>query len=109
MSHETIYEAFYLEPKGRLKDLGLSLPTGRTRRRKRTSPRENKANDWFVDKMILIDDRPDEVSQRVIPGHWEGDLILGARNKSAVITLVERVSRFVVLGQLPGRHDSTSV
>ena len=59
VSHETIYEAFYLEPKGRLKDLGLSLPTGRTVRRKRTSPRENKANDRFVDKMILIDDRPD--------------------------------------------------
>lgn len=109
VSHETIYEAFYLEPKGRLKDLGLSLPTGRIRRRKRSSPREDAANDRFVDKMILIDDRPEEVNERVIPGHWEGDLILGAHNKSAVITLVERVSRFVVLGHLPHRHDSTSV
>jgi len=109
VSHETIYEAFYLEPKGRLKDLGLTLPTGRIRRRKRTSPREDTASNRFVDKMILIDERPEEVNERVIPGHWEGDLILGARNKSAVITLVERVSRFVVLGHLPGRHDSTSV
>lgn len=109
VSHETIYEAFYLEAKGRLKDEGLTLPTGRVRRRKRTSPREDKANDRFVDKMILIDERPDEVDERVIPGHWEGDLILGARNKSAVITLVERVSRFVVLGHLPGRHDSMAV
>src|SRR5699024_3522802 len=107
--HETIYEAFYLEPKGRLKDLGLTLPTGRIRRRKRTSPREDTASNRFVDKMILIDERPEEVNERVILGHWEGDLILGARNKSAVITLVERVSRFVVLGHLPGRHDSTSV
>lgn len=72
VSHETIYEAFYLEPKGRFKDLGLTLPTGRVRRRKRTSPRENKASDRFVDKMILIDYRPDEVDERVIPGHWEG-------------------------------------
>lgn len=109
VSHETIYEAFYLEAKGRLNDEGLTLPTGRVRRRKRTSPREDKANDRFVDKMILIDDRPDEVNERVIPGHWEGDLILGAHNKSAVITLVERVTRFVVLGHLPGRHDSMAV
>lgn len=77
MSYETFYEAFCLEPKGRLEDLGLSLPAGREGRRKRTRPREDKDSD-----------RPNEVSQRVIPGHWEGDLILGACNKSAVITLV---------------------
>lgn len=77
MSYETFYEAFCLEPKGRLEDLGLSLPAGREGRRKRTRPREDKDSD-----------RPIEVSQRVIPGHWEGDLILGARNWSAVITLV---------------------
>lgn len=109
MSHENINEAFYLELKGRLKDLGLTLPTGWIRRRKRISPREDTASNRFVDKMILIDERLEEVNERVIPGHWEGDLILGARNNSAVITLVDRVSRFVVLGHLPSGHDSTSV
>lgn len=59
--------------------------------------------------MILIDDRPTEVEERILPGHWEGDLILGKNNRSAVITLVERVTRFVVLGHLPGQHTSDDV
>src|SRR5699024_11565603 len=65
--------------------------------------------DRFVDKMVLIDQRPDEVEERILPGHWEGDLIMGAGNRSAVITLVERVSRFPLLGHLPAGHSSTEV
>lgn len=109
VSHETIYEAFYLESKGRLKDLGLQLPSGRVQRRRRIRRTEKLPTDRFVDRMVLIDERPETVNERILPGHWEGDLILGANNKSAVITLVERVSRFIVLGHLPGRHDSDSV
>lgn len=109
ISHETIYDAFYLQAKGRLKDLGLDLPTGRKKRKKRQPRSSTPAQQRFVDDMILIDDRPDEVSERILPGHWEGDLILGKNNQSAVITLVERVSRFVVLGHLPGRHTSKEV
>ncbi len=109
VSAETIYEAFYLEPKGRLKDLGLSLPSGRTKRRTRTSVREQSPRRRFVDEFCSIDQRPAEANDRAVPGHWEGDLILGKDNKSAVITLVERTTRFTVLGHLPGRHDAQSV
>lgn len=77
ISHETIYDAFYLQVKGRLKDLGLDLPTGRKKRKKRQTRSSTPAQQRFVDDMILIDDRPDEVSERILPGHWEGDLILG--------------------------------
>ncbi|MDK4274998.1 IS30 family transposase [Corynebacterium accolens] len=109
ISHETIYDAFYLQSKGRLKDLGLDLPTGRKKRTKRQTRTTTPAQQRFVDDMILIDDRPEEVTERLLPGHWEGDLILGKNNQSAVITLVERVSRFAVLGHLPGRHTSKEV
>ncbi|MDK8813755.1 IS30 family transposase, partial [Corynebacterium striatum] len=93
----------------RLKDLGLSLPSGRTKRRTRTSVREQSPRRRFVDEFCSIDQRPAEANDRAVPGHWEGDLILGKDNKSAVITLVERTTRFTVLGHLPGRHDAQSV
>lgn len=109
ISHETIYDAFYLQSKGRLKDLGLDLPTGRKKRKKRHTRTTTPAQQRFVDDMILIDDRPEEVTERILPGHWESDLILGKNNQSAVVTLVERVSRFVVLGHIPGRHISKEV
>lgn len=108
-SAETIYKAFYLEPKGQLKDLGLSLPSGRTKRRTRTSVREQSPRRRFVDEFCSIDQRPAEANDRAVPGHWEGDLILGKENKSAVLTLLERTTRFSVLGHLPGRHDAQSV
>ncbi|CAB0841424.1 IS30 family transposase [Corynebacterium diphtheriae] len=62
MSAETIYEAFYLEPKGRLKDLGLSLPSGRTKHRTRTSVREQSPRKRFVDEFCSIDQRPAEAN-----------------------------------------------
>ncbi|MFA1476910.1 IS30 family transposase [Corynebacterium diphtheriae] len=109
MSHETIYDAFYLDAKGRLKDLDLQLSTGRKKRRHRGRCRSGQSADRFVDAMTMIDDRPHDVEERVVPGHWEGDLILGKNNQSAVITLVERVSRFVVLGHLPSNYTSVEV
>lgn len=65
ISHETIYDAFYLQAKGRLKDLGLDLLTGRSKRKKRQTRTTTPAQQRFVDEMILIDDRPDEVSKRI--------------------------------------------
>ncbi|WP_241879938.1 IS30 family transposase [Corynebacterium diphtheriae] len=109
MSHETIYDAFYLDAKGRLKDLDLQLSTGRKKRRHRGCCRSGQSTDRFVDAMTMIDDRPHDVEERLVPGHWEGDLILGKNNQSAVVTLVERVSRFVVLGHLPTNHTLAEV
>lgn len=105
VSAETIYDAFYLQPKGGLKTLGLTLPSGRKRRR----PRNRRAGgpNGFIGEAETIDHRPAEVETRDVPGHWEGDLIIGAKGASAVITLVERFSRFTLLGYLPdGKHDA---
>ncbi|MEX3504920.1 IS30 family transposase [Corynebacterium sp. LK2510] len=108
ISHETIYQAFYLHAKGRLAQQGLELPTGCKERRLRTRVRTSGV-ERFVDAMVMIDDRADEVDERILPGHWEDDVIMGAKNASAVITLVERVSRFTLLGHLPNGHCSTDV
>lgn len=104
VSHETIYQALYVQGRGQLRrDLAKLLRTGRTMRRPhRQSYRRQKR---FSTPMVMISDRPPEVADRAVPGHWEGDLIIGKANKSAIGTLVERSTRFVTLVHLPqGRH-----
>jgi len=99
VSHETIYNALYLHPKGELKrELIACLRFHRKARvpRSRGADRRGQIKD-----MQSIHIRPPEVTDRVIPGHWEGDLIKGAANASSVGTLVERTSRFVVLAKMP--------
>lgn len=98
VSHETIYAALYLIPRGELRRQLISqLRQGRQGRRPRTRGVDRRGQ---IPNMTSIHERPAEVDQRLVPGHWEGDLIKGARNASAVGTMVERTSRLVLLTRL---------
>jgi IS30 family transposase len=106
--HETIYQAVYRPDLGGLRrELPRVLRTGRRRRKPRRHPDARRAG-ALVD-MTMIDQRPVEAADRTEPGHWEGDLITGANNRSAIGTLVERSTRFTVLLHLPGRHTADAV
>nr|WP_227464904.1 IS30 family transposase [Nocardioides lijunqiniae] len=107
VSHETIYQALYVQARGSLrKDLYRELSTKRPRRQPR--PGAGRAKSPYR-AAFTISQRPAEVADRAVPGHWEGDLVIGAGGKSAVGTLVERSTRFVILLHLPARHDADSV
>lgn len=108
VSHETIYQAIYFQARGGLKrELETSLRSGRTRRKSHKNPEERTSR--FRDGMINISERPAEVEDRAVPGHWEGDLITGTQNKSAIATLVERSTRYVMLVHLEGDHTAETV
>ena len=99
ISHEAIYQSLYIQSRGALRqDLTACLRSGRALRMPRERVRCRGKS--FVDDTILISKRPPEVADRAVPGHWEGDLILGLHS-SAIGTLVERSSRFTVLLHLP--------
>lgn len=95
VSHETIYLALYAHPRGELKKELLSyLRQNRKQRRPRSRGKDRRGQ---IANMVSIAERPEDVESRLVPGHWEGDLIKGAGNRSAVATLVERHSRYVML------------
>ena len=96
VSHETIYQSLFVQSRGALRrELANCLRTGRARRRPQGRSGGNGAGE--LKQMVLLSERPAEADDRAMPGHWEGDLLLGRQSRSAVATLVERRTRFVML------------
>lgn len=105
-SHETIYTCIYAQPRGELKkELVSCLRMAHAKRWPRSKGQDRRKE---VEDLLSIHLRPPEVNDRQFPGHWEGDLIKGAHNASAIGTLVERTTRLVVLVKLPHPHPATA-
>lgn len=108
VSHETIYRSLFVQARGALrKELATCLRSGRTQRR--SHKRTEYSGTGRLREMVMISQRPAEVSDRAIPGHWEGDLLMGNSGRSAIGTLVERSSRYVMLVHLPDGHTAEAV
>lgn len=106
VSHETIYQSLFVQGRGELRrELARCLRSGRTVRR----PRGQAERRGRLPEMVMISERPAEVHDRAVPGHWEGDIILGENGRSAVGTLVERTSRLLLLLHLNGDRSAEAV
>ncbi|MGH2903018.1 MAG: IS30 family transposase [Solirubrobacteraceae bacterium] len=107
VSHETIYQALYVQGRGALRrELAARLRSGRSLRKPHRTTPERRGR---LPDMLHISLRPAEAEDRAVPGHWEGDLILGADGKSAIGTLVERSTRYLILLHLPQGHGAEEV
>jgi IS30 family transposase len=106
VSHETIYQSLFVQGRGALRaELTRCLRSGRARRR----PAGRARPSGELSDMVLVSDRPAEVEDRAVPGHWEGDLIIGKGTHSAIGTLVERQTRYVLLVALPHGRTAEAV
>ncbi|WP_438292449.1 IS30 family transposase [Streptomyces sp. HUAS TT7] len=106
--HETIYQALYVQGRGELRrQLTKSLRTGRAIRVPRRQAQQRRPR--YRHPMVMISERPAEAEDRAVPGHWEGDLIIGKNHKSAIGTLVERTTRYVLLLHLPDGWGTEAV
>jgi IS30 family transposase len=104
VSHETIYKSIYIQGRGELRrELARCLRSGRAQRR----PQGRIERRGRIADMVNISERPPEVADRAMPGHWEGDLLMGKDNKSAIATLVERSTRYVVLARISDTRAET--
>lgn len=108
LTPETIYQAIYARSRGGLRrELVTALRTGRARRKPRRLARQRQPR--YSHPMVMISERPPEVADRAVPGHWEGDLIIGKDHQSAIGTLVERSSRFLMLIHLPAGRSGDAL
>jgi transposase, IS30 family len=107
VSHETIYQSLYVQSRGALRrELTACLRTGRAIRRPKRRADEPRGR---IKDMVMISERPAEVEDRAVAGDWEGDLIIGKDSGSAIGTLVERATRYVLLLHLPANHGAVAV
>jgi transposase, IS30 family len=108
VSHETIYQSLFVQGRGALrKELHTCLRTGRAMRRAKAYTKGG-VGQGQLSNMVMISERPAEVEDRAVPGHWEGDLIFG-KKMTSIGTLVERHSRYVILLKLPNGHGAEAV
>jgi len=110
ISHEAIYRSLFVQGRGELRgELTRNLRSGRATRLPRARAQRRASAGKRITGMVMISERPAEALDRAVPGHWEGDLIVGKDSLSQIGTLVERTTRFVILLHLPERRDAVTV